>query len=346
MILAYSNIIHYLISLNSSKSKEDLLEFKDNFLSEKYQINQNKNTQVEFKNRSFNVVAKNKDAQSFFLKQPKNFDFLNKNQLEREDLFYDLIKDEEKLKRVIPKFFDYNQKLSISVFRYVENFGTVDLLEGENYTVLEKLGQSLFRVHSECKKYLDKNEAKIFQKLYPSKVFLMADNNSSILNEENLDRFNLNDLNTFLVRHPEYKKIVNDAQTIWMKDSDSKTLIHGDFKLNNIIIDIKKNIWIVDWENVLIGTPEWDYAILLFSIFLTEDIKKEDFLLKIEKKIKSFEKGYGAGFIKEKTEAYFLILAIDYLSPQGYRIENTNVINESLLDILDKKITNHAFFIS
>ena len=178
MILANSNVTHYLISLNSSKSKEDLLEFRNNFLFEKYQIYQTKDTKVEFKNRSFNVVAENKNAQSFFLKQPKNFDYLNKNQLEREDSFYDLIKDENQLEKIIPKFFDYNEKLSISVFRYIKKFSTEDLLEEESYAFLEELGKSLSTVHSECRKFLDTDESKIFEKLYPSKVFLMADSNS------------------------------------------------------------------------------------------------------------------------------------------------------------------------
>lgn len=346
MILANSNVIHYLIALNSSKSKEDLLEFKDNFLFEKYQIFQTKNPKVEFKNRSFNVVSKNKNAQNFFLKQPKNFDYLNKNQLEREDLFYNLIEDEENLKSIIPKFFDYNEKLSISVFRYVENFGTVCILEGENYGLLENLGKSLSSVHTACKQFLASDKAKKFQKLYPSKVFFMADNNASNLNKENLDRLNLNDLNTFLMVHPEYRKIINDAQALWLSDSDSKTLIHGDLKLNNIIIDSDKNVWIIDWENVLVGNPEWDCATLLFSIFLTENTSNiPESIFKIEKKIRAFEKGYAENLDREKIEAYFLILAIEYLLPKRYLIQNADSKNDFLLNQLNRKLSNHEFFI-
>lgn len=346
MILANSNVTHYLISLNSSKSKEDLLEFRNNFLFEKYQIYQTKDTKVEFKNRSFNVVAENKNAQSFFLKQPKNFDYLNKNQLEREDSFYDLIKDENQLEKIIPKFFDYNEKLSISVFRYIKKFSTEDLLEEESYAFLEELGKSLSTVHSECRKFLDTDESKIFEKLYPSKVFLMADSNSPNLSKENLDRFNLNDLNTFFTNCPKYKKIVNDAQELWLSESDSKTLIHGDLKLNNVIIDSDKNVWIIDWENVLIGNPEWDYATLLFSIFLTENFKNiPESVLKIDRKIKAFEKGYTPILDKKKIEIYFLILAIEYLSPLGCSIDKATHISEILLNQLNNKLNNDAFFI-
>ena len=346
MILANSNVIHYLIALNSSKSKEDLVEFRDNFLFEKYRIFQTKNPRVEFKNRSFTVVAKNKSAQNFFLKQPKNFDYLNKNQLEREYSFYNLIENEQELKRIIPKFFDYDEKLSISVFRYVENFGTVDLLEGENCVLLENLGKSLSSVHTACNQFLTLDKAKIFQKLYPSKVFFMADNNASNLNKENLDRLNLNDLNTFLVEHHKYRKIINDAQALWLSDSDSKTLIHGDLKLNNVIIDSDKNVWIIDWENVLIGNPEWDYATLLFSIFLKEDLSNiPESTLRIKQKIEAFEKGHSGNFERDKIEAYFLILAIEYLLPKGYLIKNANIKNDFLLDQLNHKLSNHAFFI-
>lgn len=346
MILAASNVIHYLISLNLSKSKQDLLKFRDDFLFEKYQIYQTKNPKVEFKNRSFNVVSENKDAPSFFLKQPKNFDYLNKNQLEREDLFYDLIESEDGLKDVIPKFFDYNEKLSISVFKYIENFGTVDLLEGGNYALLEELGKSLSCTHTICKFFLESDKAKIFQKLYPSKVFFMAENNASNLNKENLDRLNLNDLNTFLILHPEYRQIINKAQELWTQDSNSKTLIHGDLKLNNIIIDSKKNVWIIDWENVLIGNPEWDYATLLFSIFLTENLSSiPNSTSIIEQKIKAFEKGYAGNLEKDRIEAYFLVLAIEYLLPKGYLIQNANIKNDFLLSQLNRKLSNHEFFI-
>jgi thiamine kinase-like enzyme len=346
MILANSNVIHYLIALNSSKSKEDLVEFRDKFLFEKYQIYQTKSPKVEFKNRSFNVVSKNKNAQSFFLKQPKNFDYLNKNQLEREDAFYNLIEDEEGLKHIIPKFFDYNEKLSISVFRYVENPGTVDILEGENYALLENLGKSLSFVHTACKQFLTSDKVKIFQKLYPSKVFFMADNNASNLNKENLERLNLNDLNYFLMEHPEYRKIINDAQALWLSDSASKTIIHGDLKLNNVIIDSDKNVWIIDWENVLIGNPEWDYATLLFSIFLTENMNNiPESIFIVEQKIKAFEKGYGENLEREKIEVYFLILAIEYLLPKGYLIQNADSKTEFLLTQLNRKLSNYEFFI-
>jgi thiamine kinase-like enzyme len=72
----------------------------------------------------------------------------------------------------------------------------------------------------------------------------------------------------------ERKKIGNILNEFWY---DSKSLIHNDLNINNILIQADNKIYITDWEYLSLGDPTWDFA------KLDNNLKEE----KINKKIDS-----------------------------------------------------------
>lgn len=81
----------------------------------------------------------------------------------------------------------------------------------------------------------------------------------------------------------------------WLLDnkptSNETTLLHGDFRTKNIIITPDNDLKIIDWGFVDIGDPYYDLAII-------------DYYFKDDNNRKSFYKGYGSSYNKDKIE-YF-----------------------------------------
>jgi thiamine kinase-like enzyme len=324
MILSYSNIVHFL-NLSNSESFTELDKFKKQFIDVGFRIIQTESISNDYKNNSFRVVSLRDNQFGFFLKQPKIFSQLNQVQYDREHTFYSLLSNNCSLK--IPQLLNYNQKFTISTFKYIINSSTFDLLSA-NEEALQNLGASLSKVHTELRKFNSDDKIKGLKNLYPSGVFHLTEAKYAYYSDYIISQLNLNTIYNFVLLNPDYRKIINRAENLWNKQNVSKTLINGDFKPNNVLIDNENNYWIADWENVLFGDPEWDCATFYFNIFIQEDfMDRVKNLASIKLAMMSFLKGYHNNSLDfERLHLYFLMISIEYLAIQPKDLLNSRIL--------------------
>lgn len=75
---------------------------------------------------------------------------------------------------------------------------------------------------------------------------------------------------------PHFTEISNWLQSESPRDPEPPSLIHGDFKIDNLVFDLKTNkvIAVLDWELTTLGHPIFDLSNLLQPCILPHDLNK------------------------------------------------------------------------
>ncbi len=102
--------------------------------------------------------------------------------------------------------------------------------------------------------------------------------------------------------------------------------IHGDLNASNILIDVAKNIKIIDWEMADKGDKYYDLSMIVKAICVCSSsdfffVSYEDYtefsFLKIQNRVNIFLDAYDKKIDKKKLESFLVIN-----NSNGYRIEN------------------------
>lgn len=76
-----------------------------------------------------------------------------------------------------------------------------------------------------------------------------------------------------------------------MMSDRPRTILHGDFRWNNCVVDTSGNVGIIDFSGNNIGDPWYEFGGLLWALeYSTEDIKKHIF--NAERMINIFGKNF------------------------------------------------------
>ena len=108
-----------------------------------------------------------------------------------------------------------------------------------------------------------------------------------------MNRFKKTEYDLFGCRQ---KIIWGIEETLQNRQDGPSVLLHGDFHLNNIILDNENNISIVDFESVCVGDPLWDSISVMDSY-------------RLEYPFRSFNEGFIAALSKDYLEDDWAIMA-------------------------------------
>lgn len=352
MILNFANIIPYIINQIAEMrftGNEDSLQFDDLLTTEEVSINEIIDEKNPSKNNCFSVKTTNNKL-LFFLKQPKVLNSISKFYLYKETTFYKIVflnesKNTEILDRklkalqdFLPYFYTYDPNHAIEIIGFVNNTHNLSdyMVYNKSFPstdFFENIGKNLRIIHDNLVVFKEiKPQFQIFENLYPLDIFLLDFENLEF--QKNIYPELLIYINYFLEpKNKKYIEVVKNAINNW-KTTTNKTLIHGDYKLKNILIPYQNNqLKIVDWENSLWGDREWDIANFYFSLILNRASIRNwnDSMTEITANFKSFKEGYGDGVSEDKIVNYFTLRILEYC------INNTNetIFRSLLIDLIE-----------
>ena len=318
-------------SINSQN--KELIDFNSNFHKTGYIIKEESVIADQYRNRSFSVITK-QSKKGFFLKQLKEFTINHQEQFYRECKFFQLLDNHKITLHTIPFLIDFNEKLSISTYQYIDGYATFSAHDYSRANFI-LLGKIVNEIHVELAK-IPNPIPLIFQNKYPSNIFLIDPSESNDYSKTYLSALGLSKAFAFFEEHginEKYLTIVADCVKKW-DCTPCKTLIHGDMKTGNFLFGKDTtDLILIDWENIIYGDPNWDLSALLFSIFVKEDFKNP---LKSIENVKNLFQSVLTQISyadKDSINLYFLMQIIMYLvDNHGNQIVNiTNYMEEILL---------------
>lgn len=205
------------------------------------------------RNRIFQV--RKDDGGNLVIKQPRLTDINNLITIRNEALLYLLVRKEQDfaiLKGIMPEIIDFDEERSIMITELIEDTRTVN----DNHArwgelrreELESLGRAMAIYHRVFSEYMDKLKF-IKYGFIPAATIIRP--TPGIFVDIKHDALKLLKM---IQEYPVFNKLVDDLSSSW----EYKTLIHGDIKLDNILIKDDTSIRIIDWEGAMIGDPAWD----------------------------------------------------------------------------------------
>ena len=269
MLLSESNIIHYLLD----KGLADTSSF----------VNGNFSCRSGQSRHNNFIINKEFDSHKYFIKQA----FANKEKtgsLSREGYFYEFVFANEtyrELQKYLPGIKLFDEQNSILVLEYSTGYNNLYdwLLNEQQLSNLEiiarELAAALFSFHSiPYKELKGLDETGFLNQPEPWILKLPEMKMAEGINARSeAERKGLQLIFTI----PGFIELIEEAVSLW----EASGLIHGDGKLNNILVGNKENddkkfrIQIIDWELVNTGDPLWDMATVFQSV-LTVWVISED----------------------------------------------------------------------
>lgn len=241
------NVIEYLLHnklMNSKSIVDNDLEIYD--VSRK-----NRNIRISFRTGS-----------GLLLKQANPYDISSYVTIKRESLLYAIIQTENEfacLADIAPRIHDYDEKNNIMVTDYVPGYSWNKYISQELNMKLEpdmvaSLANAVGTFHHTFENVLKvKRDLDFLPKTFAFENLLIHPGPEIFIN---LSQANMT-LLKIIQRDPKIYDILERLFASW----DSRTLIHGDIKFDNIIVTVEKNTKrhiFTDWEMASIGDPAWD----------------------------------------------------------------------------------------
>jgi thiamine kinase-like enzyme len=229
---------------------------------------------LDSKSRNLCSVVLIDKVECFFLKQPTKSTLENKSTVENENIFYDWIKD--KGFKNVPKIVDfdsYNTILttsiiadSINLAKALKELRTITLNSdkwNKSEIIIKNVAERLAAFHQISTTIPPPIIP--FSKATPSFLPILdnlEENDFSPLSIINLDFLDI-DIKLFQRIFTDYSKnIILQTNQQW----ESQTVIHFDFRTDNILINNNDEITITDWEMCSMGDPLWDVTTILNSL--------------------------------------------------------------------------------
>ena len=144
----------------------------------------------------------------------------------------------------------------------------------------------------------------------------------------------LDDLDDLPDRFEEaYQIAINNFDIQKIPEEPERSLLHDDFHSGNIIVEKNGSISVIDFDNAIIGDPDFGYVNSKFEMCGYDD----------KEALKKFQEGYEEireVNISEKAESNYVALAIlDSISAGKWLIENRDV---DFLDDYTEELNNWA----
>ena len=262
MLLNRANICHYLLD----KGFIDVKLITDGYFTSHL---------IQSRNNSFIVNKKIEGQQSLFVKQVKNSNPDNLETLRNEATCYWLANNEpsfEALTNFLPKYYNYDYISNILVIEYLKNAISLnDYYESRNdfsLDMAEKIADLLSSFHNNIfDKIKNSKSINLFRKAIPFVFTLVGNRQKSWSNNNNQAELKMLEL---INQTPNFSTLVDEVRNSWKQTS----LIHGDIKSANLLIEKNKKLSLIDWELADIGDPCWDLA-AVFQIFFLHYIYAE-----------------------------------------------------------------------
>lgn len=221
-------------------------------------------SQLTTRNVIFNI--KRQKGQSLFVKQLDKSEHQDKYVLQKDATCLWLIKNEKaykKLSKFVPEYRGYKTEFQVLVTDYIEHSQNLYEYRLKNKTFSSRLIKKLAVIFAAYHFKVDDNllshhSVRFFSRHFPWVL--------------NIPDFPVEQYDTLLTNtsqpnpallsissHLYLKQYLGELRKIWVYD----TLIHGDIKWTNILIQSKENKekpYIIDWELADIGDPLWDIA--------------------------------------------------------------------------------------
>lgn len=251
MLLSAGDVVALLCSKNKKNTNEAYIDQKG--------ISYGKVTVIEelHRNRIFKVdVISEEKSEHYFLKQPPLLSDIYLRSMKIEACIYEYTATKSGIACYLPKYYFYDQELavlllenlvgSVSYFEHLQNrsFSFRHLLP---ISISMQLGKMLAELHRGL------NQADIDNDFLNKKKYLIIEQKPTIFQD-----FVLFGAPPTNLKHIWEKLIIpcRELSNSW----DYETVLHGDLKFNNILVDSLGKFYIIDWESTHLGTKYWDIS--------------------------------------------------------------------------------------
>lgn len=215
---------------------------------------------ISRKNKNIKIL--NKSGLNLFLKQATPSNNHSSITIKRESLLYAMIQTENEFASIVdiaPKIHDFDEKNNIMVTEFLPGYSWNQYIFREPNMMIDKkivasLGNKIATYHHIFEKmFITNKKLNFLPKTFTFEKLLIHPGPEIFVN---LSKANMK-LLKIIQKDPKIYDNLEELFSNW----DPKTLIHGDIKFDNIIINLKNNRKeniITDWEMVNIGDPAWD----------------------------------------------------------------------------------------
>lgn len=214
---------------------------------------------ISRKNRNIKISLK--IGHSFFLKQANPYDRNNGTSIKRESLLYAMMQNENEFKSLAnfaPRIHDYDGEKNIMITEFVQGHSWNQYILRQTKMNIEKdlvvaLGRMISTFHNAFEKIMANEKLRFLPKMFsfPNLMIHPGPEVFTDLSPANLELLKL------IQKDPKAFAVLEELFAHWA----SETLIHGDIKFDNIIINTNRKTnksIITDWESANIGDPAWD----------------------------------------------------------------------------------------
>jgi thiamine kinase-like enzyme len=216
------------------------------------------------KNRNIKVIRKN--AVCYLLKQATLADPYNAEPIRRESRLYTLAQTDSdfiSLGEIMPRTIDYDSQNEILIIEFITNGQSLHQFNYNNQPrgVFQKahgnmLGKIMANYHTIFEGWHNIPKVSFLPRSFPFILFI-AQPSPDIFSS-------LSSANLQLLKIIQQDRIINQFFENFATEWQIKTLIHGDFRSDNVVISHSENdnksfhLKIVDWECADFGDPAWD----------------------------------------------------------------------------------------
>lgn len=130
-------------------------------------------------------------------------------------------------------------------------------------SIAKKLGKILATYHNGMyEKIVQNHSERLFRQAVPSPFSLFGEHLPRLKPRSDVEK----QMRDLILSEPSFKERVREVKQKW----DVTSLIHGDIKFQNFLIDLTgdHSIRLIDWEVADLGDPLWDCAAILQSYIL------------------------------------------------------------------------------
>lgn len=222
---------------------------------------------IEESRRNKNFLIRTPNNSGILLKQVRAFELAKTYSIENEARIYWLVKNENSfadLKIYLPHFIGFDSSSYILAIELL--VGYYDLLNyyESNYNFIDaipiKQAQILNSFHNTLDFYSESNIANLFKGGIPW-IFNLPDASPQ---EVNLISKADYEIFYYIRNNEEFCQQIRLLKQNW----DSNSVIHGDIKMPNFLINHNLDVKLIDWEMVQIGDYLWDVAGVFNDYFL------------------------------------------------------------------------------
>ncbi|MGE3397838.1 MAG: phosphotransferase family protein [Candidatus Nitrosocosmicus sp.] len=281
-------------------------------------------TDISRKNR--NILLLRKNATSYLVKQSDGIRVNKQSTVETEFLLYKLIEDDQRFSSLIdffPKAFKYDKNFNILVVEFIResisfhknNYNP----QSENINEFARLLGKIMSLYHGTFSKLESNEINFLPKMNMDKLNIVTPLVQIFedVSPANLEFFKI------IQKHQVIHNAFQELPRKWK----CETLIHGDFKWDNVIVQSSKTsqnkVKIVDWEYASLGDTAWDIGAALrdFLVYWIEFLPMEKYLdvtqlvnstnyplQRIKNSIRSYWKGYIMNTDKSNNQQVDLLI--------------------------------------